>query len=125
MLSDVAHIEELLVVQDEKTLCSVEIGGSEDWDEGPHHELLDHEHSHNASGIGHSEGVSCSSHIHIVVVLSSCNESPVLLNCGFVLRGFLVKNVLSEESLAEFDGGLMVWRDAAIHSVKLIEVIIG
>lgn len=48
LLTDVAHVEEFLVMLDKKGTRAVQVSEEEHRGEGPDHEFLDHEHANNA-----------------------------------------------------------------------------
>ena len=48
LLTDVAHVEEFLVMLNEEGTRAVKVSQEEHRGEGPDHEFLDHEHAHNA-----------------------------------------------------------------------------
>lgn len=61
LLSHIAHVEKLLVVEHEQLSLSVEIGAYENWEEGPPDELFEHEHATHACKKSESTGIASSS----------------------------------------------------------------
>jgi hypothetical protein len=97
LLTNVAHVEELLVVLDKEGTRAVQVSEEEHRGEGPDHEFLDHEHTNNARKVSHSKGISEATHVYIIAILSTCNISPVLL-CGALIFTWLsLKDVFVEE----------------------------
>ncbi len=48
LLTDIAHVEEFLIMLDEEGTRAVQVSQEENRGEGPYHEFLDHEHANNA-----------------------------------------------------------------------------
>ena len=111
-------------MEDEERPRPIEVGPQKDWSEGPHDELLDHEHPDHAGAQSNSTSISKGSHIDIVPVLASGNVRPVLLHGGPIVSGILLQDVASEELSAQLDGKLMVGGDASILPFQIIEIVL-
>ena len=125
LLSHIAHIEELLVVEDEELSLTVDVGGGENWREGPPDEFFDHHHASHASDQPEGKSVGCRSHIHIIAILSFSYIHPVLLDRRLVVVHTAVKHKFGEEAHAEVDGCLMLGRYPPVILVEIVEVIRG
>lgn len=125
LLSHIAHIEQLLVVEGKKLSGSVHVHGEGNRGHGPPNHFLDHSHAHNASSEASSGSISGRSNLHIVEVFTLSNIHPVLLNSGLVVSDSAVQDVLGEEVHSEVDCHLVVWWDASVIFVKLVEVVLG
>ena len=124
LLTNVAHIEKLLVVEHEELSLAVEVGGSSDRDEGPDDSFFHHKHTEHAGSETESKSIGASSDIDIVPVLTLGNVHPVLLDGGLVVIDSSLKNVLGEEAHAEVNGRLVFGWDTSVMLVERVEVIL-
>jgi len=58
LLTNVAHIEELLVMQDEEGAGAVQVSADKYRGEGPNHELLQHEHADDTGSVAQGKGIT-------------------------------------------------------------------
>ena len=125
LLTHIAHIEELLVVEDEELSLAIDVRCCEDRGEGPPNEFFDHHHTAHARDESEGKCVGCSSHIHIVAVLSLSHIHPIFLNGRLVVIHTAVEYKFGEEAHTEINGCLMLSRNSTMEFVEIVEVISG
>ena len=125
LLPHIAHIEELLVVEDEELSLTIDVGSSENRSEGPPNEFFDHHHAAHTSDQSKGKCVASSSHIHIIAILSFSYIHPVFLNWCLVVVYTAIKYKFGEEAHTEINGCLMLCRDSPMKLVEIVEVICG
>ena len=124
LLTDVAHVEELFVVEDKQVLAAVEVTRNEHGRHWPPHHFLYHEHAEHGCRETSSRAVSHSPHVHIIKVLALGDVHPVLLNWRFEVLDSAVEHVLREELHAEVDGHLVVVGDVPVLLVEGLVVVL-
>ena len=125
LLANIAHIEQLLVMEDEELSLPVKISGSANRCERPPDEFLQHEHASHAGDETESSSVASSANVYIVAILTLRNVHPVLLDWRLVVVDLTVQDVLGEETHTEVDHGLVLSWDTAMVLVKLLEIVGG
>ena len=96
LFTDIAHIEQLLVVEGKQLSGSVHVHREGNWCHGPPNHFLDHGHTDNASSEACSGSISGRSNLNIVEVLTLSNIHPVLLHSSLVVSDSAVQHVLGE-----------------------------
>jgi len=124
LLTDVAHVEELLVVLDEEGTRAVQVSEEEHRGERPDHKFLNHEHANYARKVSYSEGICEATHVHIIAILSACNIGPVLLCGALIVTWLSLKDVLVEELHPQGEGGMMILWDASVPLIQVVEVVV-
>ena len=125
LLTHIAHIEELLVVEDEQLPLPVEVRGQCDRGEGPPDELFEHVHATHARDQAKCRRVSPRSHVDVVAVLAFGHIHPVFLHRGPIVVNATVEHVLREEAHAKVDSCLVLGRNPPMLLVQAVEVVLS
>ena len=112
-------------MEDKELSLSVQVCSQSDRSEWPPDELFEHVHTAHAGKKAESCGISGSPHVYIVAVLALSDEHPVLLDRRLVVIDPTIKNILSEETHAKVNGGLVLSWDATMVLVEHIKVVLS
>ena len=123
LLTHIAHIEELLVMEDKELSLSVQVCCQGDRCKWPPDELFEHEHATHAGNKAQSARIGGRPHVDIVAVLAFGHVHPVLLDGRLVVIDATIENILREETHAKVDCGLVLSWDAPMVLVEHIKVV--